>query len=195
MYYTKKSAVGGDDAPALLYRRNISASYLTGAERQLSNIAYNSYTLVSTGNDRILAVNSAGVYVLENGQERKLVLGGEHTILAVYGDYGYYSEENALVRFAILGETGSDTVTASDKTYSIINDKYLDYDNRRVYVYAEYTAENGDTNLYLNYIDTNTLESRFVGAFECDDIPAKPEQDENYGVEGHEDIEYIPHID
>ena len=195
LYYTKKSSVGGDDAKALLYRRNISESYSIGTERQLSDVAYNSYTLVATGNDRFLVSNSSGIYLIENGASRRLVLGGEHTVLAVYGDYGYYSEENALIRFAILGDTSSDTVTAEDKAYTITNEKYIDYDNRRVYVYANYTAANGNGNDYLNYIDLDTMESRFVGQFESNDVPAKPEQDENYGEEGYEDIEYKPHID
>ncbi len=195
LYYTKKSSIGGDDALALLYRRNISESYLTGTERLLSDIAYTSYKLVNTGIDRILATNSTGVYLLESGATRRLVLGGEHTIFAVYGDYGYYSEENALIRFALVGETNSETVTTDGKSYIITNEKYIDYDNRRVYAYVNYTAENGDANTYLNYIDLDTMDSRFVGQFEKDDVPAKPEQDEHYGEEGYEDIEYKPHID
>ena len=103
--------------------------------------------------------------------------------------------EGDLIRFDI--RTGDLQEVSTEKTMIVTNANFIDFDNRRVYVYAEYTAENGDTNYYLNYIDDNftedTFEQRFVGVFECDDVPAKPEQPEPE-YEGDE-VEYVPHID
>ena len=75
---------------------------------------------------------------------------------------------------------------------SEVNSKYLDFDNQRVYVYCDYTSKSGVTNKYLNYIDSEDKE-RFVGCFEKNDIPAQPDQAEDYGKDP--DVKYVPWID
>ena len=79
----------------------------------------------------------------------------------------------------------------------VTNSNVVDFDGRRVYVFNTYTAENNDSNYYLTYFEedfeNSSFEQRFVGIFEADDIPAKPEQPEPE-YEG-EEVEYVPHID
>jgi hypothetical protein len=126
-------------------------------------------------------------------------LNAARTVIAVYGDYGYYvSDDGKLIRYNIHEELGDTQDAFGDKITLITNSNFIDFDNRRVYVYAQYTAENTETNYYLNYFEENytskeEFEQRFVGVFESDDIPVKPEQQEPE-YEGDE-AEYIPHID
>jgi hypothetical protein len=147
----------------------------------------------------VLAKDDNGVWLLENGINNTPthVLTAARDVLAVFGDYGYYLSEGSLIRFNVRTGELQDAYK-SGKTTLITNSNYLDFDGRYVYLFAEYTAENGDKNHYLNYFESayegTDIEQRFVGVFENGDVPAKPAQPEEPEYEGDE-IEYVPHID
>jgi len=192
--YTNVSAV-----EACLYKRVMVGDWEDSAEIKLTNSAYDSYFFVEYGNDLILASSNDKLWKLQGGSQHVAEeLASSKTVLAVYGEYAYFMDSNNLKRININTKTVED---AYSDTSSIIltNSNFIDFDNRRVYVYNSYTAENGDSNYYLNYFEDNftsksEFKQRFVGVFENDDIPAKPEQPEEPEYEG-EEIEYVPHID
>jgi len=179
---------------ACLYKKAIASTWSNAQEVQLTNKAYDSYYFVNYGTDLILANADSCTWRIESGVSEP-VLSTSRDVLAVYGDYGYYMSEGDLIRFNI--RTGEVQEASTEKILLVNNSNYLDFDNRRVYLYTEYTAENGDKNYYLNYFDENftedTFEQRFVGVFEDGDLPEKPEQPEPE-YEGDE-VEYVPHID
>lgn len=194
VYYSKKDTkINGND---LLFKKTIISSWNNSVEVQLSNAVYTNYYFCDFGDNLIIASDSNGTYVIENRVSTK-VLNTQQTILNVYGGYAYYSTENKLYRFNIRGqfvdgEIETELITDENKTHTIKNEKYIDFDNQRVYVFVDYTSEAGVSNTYLNYI-TEDLEERFVGKFESKDIPEKPEQNDGYGEDP--DVEYVPHID
>ena len=192
VYYTYTSTA---NPIASLYKKVISSSWANAEEIQLTNKAYDSYFFVdSFGNDLIIATADSCTWKLENGTTSQL-LSASRDVIGVFGNYGYYLSEGDLIRFNI--HTGELENTVTEKNMLLNNSNQIDFDNRRVFVYAEYTAENGDSNYYLTYFDESftedTFKHRFVGVFEGDDIPAKPEQPEAE-YEGDE-VEYVPHID
>lgn len=206
VYYTFTSAT---QTEACLYKRvleNPGDSALVdfwrdSAETRLTKVGYGNYIFVGYGNDLIVANDSAddgSTWILEGAYAPRQLVASKKDILAVFGDYAYYINENKLFRLNIH-ETKPEPIDAyaENKTTLINNAKFLDFDGMRVYVYAEYTAENGDTNYYLNYFAENftqdSFEERFVGVFENGDTPEKPEQPEPE-FEGQE-VEYVPHID
>ncbi len=194
LYYTYEK-----DEETCVYKRVIETSFKSAEEIQVSAKGYSTYNFLDYGVDMILATDDDGVWLLENGVNNKpvQVLTANRDILGVFGDYGYYVTDSNLIRFNIRTGELQDAYQ-SGKTTKITDARFLDFDNRRVYLYVEYTAENGDNNYYLNYFESNyegtDIVQRFVGVFEDDDLPAKPEQPEEPEYEG-EDIEYIPHID
>lgn len=191
LYYTYEK-----DEQTCLYKRTIKDNFALSTEMRLTNKGYSSYNFVDYGVDLVLASDDNGVWLLEGGANPSQVLTAKRDVLAVFGNYGYYTSEGTLIRFDIRTGELQDAYT-SEKSTLITNSKYLDFDNRRVYLYVEYTAENSDKNYYLNYFEENyegkDIEQRFVGDFEEDDLPALPEQPEPE-YEGQE-VEYIPHID
>ncbi|MGN0961864.1 MAG: hypothetical protein ACI4PF_06690 [Christensenellales bacterium] len=197
IYYTYTSTA---KPTACLYKKVIGTSWKEATEIKLTNRSYDSYVFVNYGNDLIIANGDSVTWLLEGGEniEPKVLISSEKTILAVYGDYAYYSEDNKLFRVNIFDDEHElENAYPEGQNSLITNDKYLDFDNRRIYVYAEYTAENGDSNYYLNYFNedfkNSEFKQRFVGVFEKDDLPEKPEQPEPE-YEGDE-VEYVPHID
>ena len=200
IYYLKKNAIYS--GYNLMYTKGINLGWSISSETQLGFTEYNSYYVCDFGTNLVIASNSNGTYLLENGyQTAKKVSTTEKTILKVFGGYAYYASSNVLNRFAVRGEVvdneiESEVVTAENKTHIITNGNYIDFDNQRVYVYAEYTSADSTKNMYLNYISSSNegeVEQRFVGKFNDSHIPALPEQPEPE----HEDetVEKIPHID
>lgn len=210
IYYTYTNNASSD---ACLFKKviekiedgqTLESAWKNAKEIQLTNTAYAGYLFVDyLGVDYIIANDDEEecTYLLrgDSNYEDVKLLANSKEVIAVYGDYAYYVSEDSLVRFKFtdgeLAETNG--VSSEDRTSLITNSNYLDYDGRYVYLYSEYTAENGDTNYYLNYFDANFDEDnefyqRFVGVFESDDVPEKPEQPE---AEDGEEVEYVPHID
>ena len=197
VYYTKvDSTLTGDIA--CLYKKVMTTTWNGSQETQLTNLDYDAYYFVGYGNDLIVATRDDATWRLEgdanNGPTK--ILSAKRDVLGIYGSYGYYVVEGDLIRFDINSYDKLEEV-CGDLTTLISTSNYLDCDNRRIYTYGMYTAENGDTNYYLTYFEENctpeTFDQRFVGVFEDGDLPAKPEQPEPE-FEGDE-VEYVPHID
>lgn len=183
---------------ACLYKRDIITTWKKATETILTEREYTNYLYVDHGTDRFIATADSMIWLLEAGEEAKMLISTEKTIVAVYGDYAYYVDSDQLYRVNMLDGTHELESSYEEGKNSIItNSNFIDFDNRRIYIYNLYTAENGEENYYLNYFDEDFEDSgikqRFVGVFESDDIPEKPEQPEPE-YEGDE-VEYIPHVD
>lgn len=214
IYFTKTST---SQENACLYKKviesvekdeDLSMAWKNTKTTQLTNEGdYEGYLFVDGfGVDLIVANDETSTWLLSGDCNKAdtLLLANCKEFIAVYGDYAYYTDENKLFRVNITSVLNGDTdspelesVYPEDRDSLITDSNYLDFDGRRVYVYSEYTAENEDTNYYLNYFneridDDNEFYQRFVGVFESDDIPAKPDQPE---AEEGEIVEYVPHID
>jgi len=196
IYYNKKDS-RIESSLDLLYKKSLTVdtgveieniAFSSAMEEKVSNVAYSEYFFCDFGDNLVIANNDNGTFLVESGVSKQ-VLSSKAAILNVYDGYAYYAENNVLKRFNIRNaELDSiETVTDEEKTHTITNSNFIDFDNQRVYVYCDYTSANGSTNKYLNYIEDD-LTQRFVGEFEEEDLPTKPEQDE-------ESEEYIPHID
>lgn len=201
VYYTYTST---GHPNACLYKRDMTSSWTDGLETRLTNRAYSSYVFAGTGVDRIIANDdgdNAATWLIEGGVDTpvKTLISSAKTIIGVFGDYAYYADENKLYRVNIL-DAGDGTIPEIEdvyeegKSFLLTNANFIDFDNRRIYVYAEY----GEEKYYLNYFEENFEESelrqRFVGVFEEADIPEEPEQPEEPEYEGDE-VEYIPRVD
>ena len=191
VYYTYTST---GKPIACLYKRSSTQDWTKTNEITLTNKAYDSYYFANYGSDLIVATADECTWLLENGTS-SIISNTARSFLGVYGNYCYYMNEGDLIRMDIRTGDLQDAVTEANLL--LTNSNYIDFDNRRIYVYNEYTAENGDTNYYLSYFDEDytedTFKHRFVGVFECDDLPEKPEQPEPE-YEG-DTVDYVPHID
>lgn len=201
LYYTKANSKYS--GAALLYRKPVSGNWSSVADVEMSGgVAYSNYYPCAYGDNMVVATDDNGTYIIENGVRTK-ISATNYSILNIFGSHAYYTsgeETVTLSRFDLTNrhniennEIKTENASTASNTHKITNSHFIDFDNQRIYVYAEYTASNSDTNYYLNYIDRNTRKERFVGSFEADDIPAVPEQKEGYGED--EDVEYTPHID
>lgn len=191
IYYTKTNASYG--GKALLFTKDLnSKSWNNADEVKLADNAYSNYYVCDFGLNLVIADDSNGTYLLENGSVTK-ISSTQKTVIGMSGDNAYYTVSNELYTFNIRGEIvsgelASSQISSSDITNLITNEKYWDFDNQRVFVYAEYTSADSSTNYYLNYIENE--EERFVGKFEDSHLPEKPEVDED-----DEDAEELPWID
>lgn len=185
---------------ACLYKKVISSEWTVATEIKLTNRAYDNYLFLDYGVDKIIANGDDRTWILEGGADNDPyeLISTSKTILAVYGDYAYYADDNKLFRVNIVdGVHELENAYVEGKSTIINNSNFLDFDNRRVYIYCQYTSADGENNYYLNYFnesfDEDGISQRFVGVFENGDTPEKPKQPEAE-YEG-DDVEYIPHID
>ena len=180
LYYTKANSKYNGEA--ILYRKPVSDSWSKVSEIEMSaGAAYTNYYLCPFGDNMVIATDDNGTYVIEAGI-RTVLSSTKYNILGIYGSYVYYTsgEENTtLARFNLNdrnslsgGQITTENASTSDKSQKLDNKNFIDFDNQRVYVFAEYTAENSDKNYYLNYINETTRDERFVGKFESNDIPS-----------------------
>ena len=187
----------------MLYRKPVDGSWASVDEVNISGgKAYTNYYPCAFGDNMFVATDDKGTYLVEAGK-RITLSSTKYDILNIFGSYVYYKSSGDAVtlgRFDLSsrnnlndGEITTENASTASKTHALDNYHFIDFDNQRIYVFAEYTAENGDENYYLNYINRTTRTERFVGKFENNDIPAKPKQDEDYGKD--ESVKYIPHID
>lgn len=193
IYLTKANkTIGGLD---LLHKKALDTNW--GEETKLSDNAFTNYYFCNFGDNLVIANDGTYTYRIESGVTTK-IFNSSITVLGVYGNYAYYMSDTLLARIDLRGELvngaiPNEIVCNDTKTYLVTNSHFIDFDNKRVYVYVQYTAEDDSTNYYLNYINEGDLEQRFVGHFADGDLPEKPEQAEKYGEDP--DVEYIPHID
>jgi hypothetical protein len=119
-------------------------------------------------------------------------------ILGIYAGYGYYAVEKVIHRFDIIDGEITDGVIAdelsSDDTRTMLVDSanYLDFDNQRLYVFTTYKSAVDDSeNYYMNFVEPNSYNQKFVGVFEDDHLPEEPEEED---TDGDGVKENIPHV-
>jgi hypothetical protein len=200
IYYTKVNSEF--NGLALLYKSNITNGWNLNNEIKMTNKVYTNYYICDFGNDLMIVSDGSATYrVSKNGAGNIVatkIFTSSQTILGVFGGYAYYNSDGILRRFYVYSDDITDgvvtTTYACDDTYTsmLTNSNYIDFDNQRIYIFAEYTAENTSLNYYLNYItfDGEEVEQRFVGMFEKDHLPKAPEEEKDENGE----VINIPHV-
>lgn len=199
VYYTKQnSTISG---LSLLYKKDIYNSWANANEVKLTNVEYTNYYFCNYGMSTVIASDGTTTRLVTENKSTQ-ILSSAPTIASVNGGYAYLIENNQLYRIDLNAEpTNGDItkapVTSATSTNIITDARFVDFDNQRIYVYTGYTAESdASTNYYLNYVSDMTLEQRFVGKFECNELPAKPEADKTEDEENaDEKQEEKPWID
>lgn len=198
VYYTKQNATY--QGLELLYKRDIYNSWANANEIKLTNVAYTNYYFCNYGMSTVIASDGATTQLVTESKSTK-ILSSAPAIVSVNGGYAYFIENNQLYRIdlnaePVNGEITKEPVTGTTTTNLITDGRFVDFDNQRIYVYTQYTAESdASTNYYLNYVSDLTLEQRFVGKFVEDELPAKPEVEENEEDDEEEEKEEKPWID
>ena len=189
LYYTKANSEF--NGLALLYKSNITNGWNLNNEIKMTNKVYTNYFICDFGNDLMFASDDSATYRINKDGNGNIIatkiFTSAQTILGVYGGYAYYNSEGVLRRFGVFSDDITDgainTTYACDDSYKTMLDKsnYIDFDNQRIYIYAEYTSANTTTNFYLNYITfvEDEAEQRFVGLFEDDHLPKAPEEEKD----------------
>lgn len=201
IYYTRSEPRGTQTSLALLYRQNIT-SWNYNNEIKMSTVAYTNYYICDFGYDLFIGTTDNATYrVMKNGNNEIVatkIFTSAQTILGIYGGCGYYATESVIYRFDILnGEIEDNTVAyevSSDDTMTMIVDSSncIDFDNQRLYVFAEYTSALDESkNYYLNFVEPNSYNQKFVGVFEEDHLPEAPEEED---TDGDGEIDNIPHV-
>lgn len=182
VYYTKaNTTISG---LSLLHQKDLSSNnWVNATETKLANAEYSNYYICDFGMDLIIADDSNGTYLLEDGA-RAQISSSQKTVIGMCGDYAYYVVDNKLYCFNVRGSVSNGEIaitqlTNDDVSHIITNSKFWDFDNQRVYVYAEYTSASGESNYYLNFIENE--KEKFVGLFADGDTPAEPDTDEDTG--------------
>ncbi len=195
LYYTKTNTkIGGIELP---FKKSMTDAWVNVGEQKLADTNYTNYYYCTIGNNLIIATDSTSTWLIEGGVSKQIATSA-YSIVGVFGNYAYFIKDSHLFRFNLRGEVSNNQIATqqvsnNEKTHNISDARFVDFDNRRVYVYAEYTSNRNITSNYLNYIDETTLKQRFVGNFETYHLPPIPEQINGYGKV--EDIPYTPHID
>ena len=201
IYYTRSEKMGNTTSSALLYRQGV-ANWNYQNEVKMSNIAYTNYYICDFGNDLFIGTTDKATYrVMKNGAgdivETKIFTSTQ-TILGIYAGYGYYAVDNVIYRFDIIDGEITDGVIekelSSDDTRTMLSDNsnYLDFDNQRLYVFTTYkSAINDSENYYLNFVEPNSYEQKFVGLFEDDHLPEEPEDED---TNGDGEVDNVPHV-
>ena len=119
------------------------------------------------------------MYLISNGA-RKLIYTGAGSITLIGEDDNkvYFVEDSAIYALDYIADAEPVKISNSDKTYMLDNANLIDIDGRRIFVMAEYTAEDESKHYYLNVIDRYDTEtkSEFVGEFADNETPAEPEE-------------------
>lgn len=165
-----------------LYRLDLQTSEnLTNiTPYELTDSEYASYYVMDGVLNNIVAVDSENyMYYIVNGTVNKLLLSSSVTFIALSDNCVYYLENSALKRISVLsGEI--ETIGASDKTYLANIASQIDVDGSRIFMFAQYTAEDSSVNYYLNVTDifADKNDSQFVGLFKDGHTPKQPTAEE-----------------
>lgn len=175
LYYSL--AVSGQNTD--LYCTDITLALNENNMTRLTTGGYDSYYIIDGATFTVVAVDSAknvDLWVNNNLQKRLLEDGETITILGVKGTEIYYIDSNSKLMKKDYWTNGTAvSLMSEDKTY-FVNNLKVDITKNKMYLFAQYTAKDESTNYYLNYIDLDTLnEGKFVGKFEENHLPAKPE--------------------
>lgn len=171
-----------------LYSYAVDSSLVNQTPVQLSNDTYASYYIIDEVPHSVIAVNDNKVVVklsnVNGNVVRQEISSSLSDIIGVDDNYIYNYESNVLYRTSIVDGskvTVSGVGAATEKTFLIDSASMVDLDGRYVYVYAKYTAKDGETaSYYLNRIDTyqETMTAEFVGVLAEEHMVAEPEVDE-----------------
>jgi len=179
-----------------LYSYNVNESLVNQTAVKLSNDTYLSYYTMEGVPHSVIAVNSSNAVVKLSNVNGKVVvkpiIDSLSNIVTVEEGYIYSYESNVLYRTSI--EDGSKVTVsgvgkATGKTFLIDSASMVDVDGRYVYVYASYTAKDGETkSYYLNRIDTmqSEMTAEFVGVLADEHMVSDPEESEE-NTESDED--------
>ncbi len=185
VYYTKVVDNTSVTYAKEVYRKKISDN----ASEEFVCGGYNSYIVIknnsstSTANNIIAVDSNNYIFLVSNGVEKLLYK--ESAAVTLLGEdngnvYYVVSSKIYTLNYAI-NDAEPVLISNSDKTYKLNDAKYVDLDGRRLFVYAQYSGEDGTNNYYLNIIDSHDMnaESAFVGYFEEGETPVQPEEKTN----------------
>lgn len=197
VYYTK--ADKSYNGKALLYKTSTDFNF--DNEVKMSNKEYTTYYICDFGYDMFLGATDSAVFrVMKNGSGEIIstqILTSADTILGIYGGYGYYALEEKLYKFDILNGEITDNLIKADIacddsfTMKVGRANLIDFDNQRVYLFVEYTSADESKNFYMNFVEPNSTDQKFVGSFEESHLPQAPEETDE---DGDGVVENIPHV-
>lgn len=180
-----------------LYSYSVYESLVNQNPIKLSNDTYASYYTIEGVPHSVIAVTDANAVVKLSNVNGKVVtnsiIDSLSSIVEVDEGYIYSYDSNILYRTSI--EDGSKVTVsgvgeASDKTFLIDANSMVDIDGRYVYVYAKYTAKDGETtSYYLNRIDTmqSEMTAEFVGVLAEEHMVADPADAEDESEDAEEE--------
>ena len=150
-------------------------------EVKLANMPFTSYYFCDFGDNLFIGTTDSATWLVENCAQKQ-IFASKQTILGVYDNHVYYSADKQIRRFDIRGEVvdGSienELITMDTREHMNTQENMIDFDQKRLYVYSEYTNKDGAKNYYLNYIDPDGTQ-RFVGKFVDEHMPPEPEKEE-----------------
>ena len=172
-----------------LFSYSVESSLVNQTPLQLSNDTYSSYYTLEGVPHTVVAVSDSNEVVklsnVNGNVVRKEVISSLSGIIGVNENYVYSYDSNVLYRTSVVDGskvTVSGVGADASKTFLIDSASMVDIDGRYVYVFAKYTAKDGETSsYYLNRIDTyqETMTAEFVGVLAEEHMVAEPEVDEN----------------
>lgn len=180
--YTKvNSRVSGSLELPYIKTFTTNIKWTNAVEVPLADMSFTSYYFCDFGDNLFIGVTDSATWLVEN-RVHKQIFASKQTILGVYNNNVYYASENQVRCFNIRGEVvdGSienELVTMDTRLHQTGTANMLDFDQKRLYVYSEYTNKDGAKNYYLNYIETDGTQ-RFVGKFVDEHMPPEPEKEE-----------------
>ena len=185
IYYSKVRDDSNTEWAKNIYRRRIDAD----ATEIFVCPEYTSYVFINNNDNasienKVVAIDENNYIYLIYNNSRKVIYKESSSITFIGEDNGkvYYIANGAIYTLSYAVEGAEPVlITNNDKTYKLDVANLIDLDGRRLFVMAEYTASNGDTNYYLNIIDSydKNTDSDFVGKFADGETPAEPEEVEN----------------
>jgi|AntRauTorcE11897_2_1112592.scaffolds.fasta_scaffold00019_77 hypothetical protein len=183
LYYNKEEQ---DSLNAKYYFRSLlEENFESAQETQLTGTNYPTVMPLSfeSGNNRgVVATNDDNlVHILDILYQDGTQLIADNinniNLLLVNGNYAYYTygDNNTLARIN-LSTQNIQNLTNEEDTFKVDMNVNVDIDNEYIYLYKEYTNDNG-TSYYLERIQylTTDFTSEFVGVFETEHMPDEEE--------------------
>ena len=185
IYYTKLNKTTNGTWKKEVYRRSMNG---TGSEEYVCS-EFSTYVFLDNGDESSLmnnaiVVNSNNVvFLVSNGvmSEPLYTAGATIQVIGVDDAKFYFVEGSAIKCLDLMTNETPIVVSNASKTYILDNSNMIDLDGRRIFVMAEYTAEDGTKHSYLNVIDRydSESESEFVGKFADGETPKEPTVEES----------------
>ena len=191
IYYTKTN-VATTVAKFCKYVLSEQKNKVENNESEISYVTYSKTFVLNSNNENYIGTDVVTIDEDNNIMLVKNVNGvvettyiykasSKITPINVYGDKLFYLEDSKIYYINVRNGANQTPlkVETNDKTLKTDITTFFDYDGRNAYYYLSYEAEDGSTNYYLNRTDlnANTSESEFVGVFDKDHTPKKPDED------------------